>query len=452
MQLKPNYQDRVDLVRFRWLLLFTALFPLSGIQFNNKISSGSLNLILLVVLVLVVWILNRFSPAPDFTTRERKITAWIAKLLLLVIILSTLFSVRLGVSLIGLPGEYQGTLSLISYIALFLWTANATMRNATHARQVIWAMAYGSIIPSLYGILQHFHHIPFIPHVSRSLSLFCNADFFGAYEAFMFVLTVTLYLMASRPMGQVGPRAQTPHVGQLGQLALLALIYVQFIALIYSSTRSAWLGAVVGMVLLTGLTLRKRPVLWKRFAVLFVVLAGCLTLVSHQNHGTVITRAASVAVDAQRVVTNHQANYAGSSRWYIWKESLPLLKNYFWLGSGPDTFQFVFHPTVNGSKKYLDNQPLPNANNNYLQTALTLGFPTLMLELLLFYRVLLAAWRRWNRFDEEGVFSLGLAAAIVTYLIQAVFNIDVVMVAPFFWMVLGIGYLQFTGTRGRRGG
>ena len=79
------------------------------------------------------------------------------------------------------------------------------------------------------------------------------------------------------------------------------------------------------------------------------------------------------------------------------------------------------------------------AHNEYLQIAITIGTPALLVYLLLLFKVYrraVQALKVANKQQKLIIFTL--LAVITGYLVQAIFNISVVSVAPILWMLLGI--------------
>lgn len=451
--------------RLPWWLLnaFLFIFPvLDGLRIYAKahLSPGVVNLWILVLFVCYLLVVEVASGLSGFAAKDtnRQITygkerhvaprtaITLLAIFVLLSVLATFHSVNVPLSVFGLPGEYGGVVPTIGYAVLFVWTV-----YRVHPNQYVPLMrtlVFASIIPTLYGILQHIHHVPGIPCVSRSFSLFCNADFYGTYMALVMLLTITLLAMESRRRA----------------FGYLLLLVVQCVGILFSSTRSAWLGGIVGGILFITVVLASRPQFWKRFSLAIVVLFGTFVALNHLSHNQVASRASTIVSNAKQVVTSQNRNYVASSRWYIWKESVPLVRSHPLLGTGPDTFEQVFQPPQSGAKKYLDGQPIANANNAYVQVAVTSGIPTLLVNVAFYLIVLRRAVRATraamaqrsinsirglNRTrgtepsqsqSKNLILTTGLLAAVVSYLIQAFFNMDVITVAPMFWVVLGLLY------------
>ncbi len=137
---------------------------------------------------------------------------------------------------------------------------------------------------------------------------------------------------------------------------------------------------------------------------------------------------------------------AGSSRGYIWSRSIPLLKNTFFVGHGPDTFAIYFpqHDYI-GKANWLRSmgKVVDKPHNLYLQVGINTGVISLLALLSLFGMYTVQSFALYfNRRDYSDLFaSTGLAifAAFCGYAVAALFNDSVVSVAPVFWVLLGLG-------------
>jgi hypothetical protein len=83
----------------------------------------------------------------------------IVALLVLVYIISSLFSVTPLVSWAGSYQRLQGTYTTLAYIVIF-GTTIATMRTRAQARRLVTAVIITSIPVAFYGLLQHFRFGP----------------------------------------------------------------------------------------------------------------------------------------------------------------------------------------------------------------------------------------------------------------------------------------------------
>lgn len=136
----------------------------------------------------------------------------------------------------------------------------------------------------------------------------------------------------------------------------------------------------------------------------------------------------------------------GSARGYIWSRSLPLVKNTFILGTGPDTFAFDFPQNDLIGKYYAYNTPnmvVDKAHNLYLQIAINYGVIALLgfLAMMIIYIVdsikLYALKESYE--DRSKMLGAITCLGVIGYLFSGMFNDSVVSVAPIFWIIFGVG-------------
>lgn len=422
----------VEKVIHNLLCVFVAVFPFLvypwGADYYYANGKAYYFMGAMFLLCLVGWLGSKTS-----TSIKRKITSteWFLLFFIILVAVSTVQSVKL--SLVGHLTEHQGLFMMISYGALFVIAS----RWVAHEQQgkIVHFVVVSSFFVALYGILQH-AHLGFLPQDrmltfgTRSYSLFDNPDYFGSYLVLVLILTMTVFL-----------RARDKKWGTVYFLILCTL----FLALLQSQTRSGWLGAGMGFVILTLFVVWKRKDLWKKWGIMllaFILIFTVTDAISKQNYAG---RAATIAHDAQKIVSNENSDSAGASRWYIWKASMPLIEEHFWIGTGPNTFQTVFNPvTIKDYKKYLGNSKIYDENNDYIQIALTMGVPALVIYLIFLFTIVRTGFRKAKIMEsEQQILTYGLLAAIIGYLVQAFFNISVVSVAPYFWILLGFVSSRF---------
>lgn len=135
-------------------------------------------------------------------------------------------------------------------------------------------------------------------------------------------------------------------------------------------------------------------------------------------------------------------------RGYIWNRTVPLLKKYFLMGSGPNTFGLVFpqNDYVDRSKagSGFYYEILTKPHNMYLQTAVQTGVVSCM-ALLVFgglcmktlFQRLYKACKKNNDFNIKILMTFIIA--IMAYCILGITNDSSVAVAPTFWLLSGLG-------------
>lgn len=133
-----------------------------------------------------------------------------------------------------------------------------------------------------------------------------------------------------------------------------------------------------------------------------------------------------------------------SLRGYIWSRTLPLLKNYTVLGSGPDTFTMAFpqNDYLGFYNHGYESLFITKPHSLYLQIAVQTGLVSLLAFLLFygFYFINSAKLYLRGRFNSYYA-QVGVAIWIGTfaYMIAGLTNDSSITTAPVFWCLMGIG-------------
>ena len=135
----------------------------------------------------------------------------------------------------------------------------------------------------------------------------------------------------------------------------------------------------------------------------------------------------------------------GSSRGYIWSRTLPILRDTWLIGKGPDTFVMEFPQNDYFGKYYAFDDPymlVDKPHNLYLQIAVNQGGIALIAFLIMVSLYVIDSIRLYalkNSYDCTELMGIGSMLAVVGYLVAGVFNDSTVSVAPIFWIILGVG-------------
>ena len=178
---------------------------------------------------------------------------------------------------------------------------------------------------------------------------------------------------------------------------------------------------------------------WRRVRVALAVLAAGLALLAALTLAEVARHRATgaeLSPAVRDVVTPTLQFGRGESilrtlaaRLVTWRHAVALIQEHPWTGIGPGA---AIHPA--GGRVPVDNL--------YLQTALDLGLPGLLLLLALLGLVLARlyrGWRRWRGTRHE-VLALGPACALGTYLLWSTHDHLALGAKPtlFLWLLLGL--------------
>ena len=131
-------------------------------------------------------------------------------------------------------------------------------------------------------------------------------------------------------------------------------------------------------------------------------------------------------------------------RGYIWDRTIPLLKKYFLLGSGPDTFIIAFpnNDLVGMYNSGHVNEIITKPHCMYLQVGVQTGVPSLIALLIFFGWYLIDSLRiYWKcHYSEYMTFiGVGILGSVIGYLIISLTNDSCVALSPIFYTLIGIG-------------
>lgn len=134
-----------------------------------------------------------------------------------------------------------------------------------------------------------------------------------------------------------------------------------------------------------------------------------------------------------------------SNRAFIWSRSIPLLKDYFFIGSGPDNYPMAYPQNdVAGKLNYMGIYTIVDKPHNmYIQTGVNTGVLSLIALIALFIIYLIQSLKLYiKRFEYNylNMIGSGIFLGIVAYLATGLFNDQRVSVAPLFYVMLGLGF------------
>ncbi len=140
----------------------------------------------------------------------------------------------------------------------------------------------------------------------------------------------------------------------------------------------------------------------------------------------------------------HGLETKGSGRIYIWSRTLPLLKKYFFVGSGPDTFYRAFPQNdYVGKEMYGDTSAriIEKAHNGYLMTAVQTGVVSLILLLIFYGWYVKTFFRRvkyMNFTSAKGVLGISFFVGTTGYMVSSLFYDSSLQCTPLFCIFVGI--------------
>lgn len=327
--------------------------------------------------------------------------------------ISTIFAKNSNTALFGEIYRYEGLISILSYYFIFLNSKNIS--NEQYKKNIINIFLIVGMFQVFYGLLQVFTNFSFIKHYSKgymAMGLCGNPNFFGSYMILEIMLSSFLYLTSNKK------RYIVPTI-------------IFFIGLILSGSTGPFLSFIITLVF--GIICFHKKITFKKVLVLIVTLIFTYFSIDYfvnlkYNNPTSggIDRNYNISTEIIDTVINNNktTETIGNGRLTVWKNSIPLVKEYWLLGAGLDNFGEVY--PVMGHVRF------DKAHNVYLQVAITNGCIVLVTYLLIYLFVFI----KGIKIKEE--LYIAIYMAFIGYCIQAFANISVIDIAPCFYIILGL--------------
>jgi cyclophilin family peptidyl-prolyl cis-trans isomerase/tetratricopeptide (TPR) repeat protein len=264
------------LIEVGWLFVVIAVPLFFNIHSDRVFEPDKLTLMRSIALVMgAAWLvkfvdLQQWAQAPRLRWRTED-SFWrmpfllIVTLLVLIYILSSIFSVTPAVSWAGSYQRLQGTYTTLSYIVIF-GTTIATMRTRAQVRRLVTAVIITSIPVAFYGLLQHFDldPLPWAGNVTeRVAGHMGNAIFIAAYLIMAVPLTVARIIAS---FSSILSDDELSGADVMRSSAYIFAVAIQLIAIYWSGSRGPWLGLGAGL-----------------FAFILVVLVGLRNAAADQG-------------------------------------------------------------------------------------------------------------------------------------------------------------------------
>ncbi|MEW5705922.1 MAG: O-antigen ligase family protein [Actinomycetota bacterium] len=350
-----------------------------------------------------------------------------------VAVLSSLQSIHPLTSILGQYGRWEGLLTISCYLILYL-TAHKLAERKELLNSLHLSLLASSLTISTIAIIEHFWTNPFLlfaktycpvefsqPNAydtSRSIATFGNATFLAAY------LAIVLPIIFSYSM----------FMGKTARLRVLSYLSLFFtlISLLLTLGRAAWLGAFAGIVLILWLSWSRAKRFYKHATAVAIIFALAFAIMSMAGYAHPLK---------DRFASIFKVEGSTLTRIQIWRSSLPLISENPLLGSGPDTFKYVFGKyKPEGWVQHLSDPQIDRAHSDILQTTITQGILGLLvylwLSILIFWLGIKKA-KPWKNSDEFWIVA-GMLGSAFAYITQLQFNFSHFSTAPLFWIILGI--------------
>ena len=350
---------------------------------------------------------------------------------LLLIIISTIFSINLPKAILGEDNRFEGLLTFMIYFLAYYCAKYYFLYDKRMGKFAVIITCICSII----GMLQYYNLFPIytifnIPYkLGFASSTFGNRNFFGSFLAIVSPLFMALYITKKKKIYFI--------------VSLLS-----FWGILISMTRSSWIGlavaSIIGLIYIIknfDIDILKRTLhLAIGFILIFIFVLFPPKFMSTllTNSDSLEERFSRLGDDLTSLLSGQidGSTRIGSGRIRIWEITLKVIAQRPLLGTGPDTLYDSIR--TNAPLDYIDylittHTYIDKAHNEYLQIAATIGIPALIIYLAFLMQII---EKQKDVFKNPS--TLILFVPILSYIVQAFFNISTIGVAPIFWILLGL--------------
>ena len=382
------------------------------------------------LLMMYIWI--RYEKEKSNQLKTLNLASKLGMLYLLLIYVSTIFSVDKLNSIIGISNNRESVILLTCYVLIFLFSMQYLNFDKKKANLFILS----GVIMSIISVLQFFKIIYFESYsfpwgnYASPYGTLNNPNYLGAYITLILPVSIYMYFAEKKSMYYFSS----------------CLI---FMVALMSRTRGAWLGISVTFVFLMMYFIKDKEHRRKIevLVISFVFIAFVLNLLMS---GILVSRAVSIVFDLKEVAapegpagTPGLDDAAGSYRMFIWKRVIESLPKHPLFGVGVGNLRYIFETYYTQELLAIQNQGISTfqrAHNEFIHIAGTTGIPSLIAYVLMLASVIKTSYEK----IRSNPISIALTFSVIGYIIQSFFSNNVVYHSYMFWIILGAAIHQRT--------
>ena len=346
------------------------------------------------------------------------------------------------------------------------------IKERRQLQKYVAALLLSMSIGSLYGVLQHYleidlfrlsQPISFLKHVDNDLSAPVRISGFSSYMTFGGQLAMIMPFIFAYMMYSKGRRNQT----------LWGLLFIiNGSALIWTYTRSAWLGAVLGIIVVGYLARGKR--FWKQLALAILVMGIGLILQQSLDYRSARSEIPTAAESSgpssgsprpaapgfitqmldssfvKRIVSMFQTKN-NRERLYTWQSSFHMFADYPLTGIGHGNYSKTCQAYRTGYGDF-EFTSRAHAHNTILQIAVLGGLPLLGAFLWLWIVLFRSSYQTYRQTPaddwESRSLALGSFGALIAFSVHGIFehNFGDSEVLSMLWILCSLSLAIAQGT------
>lgn len=419
------------------VLMFLLPIPQLVVSYANRGDVQTTILRLFLIYFTVIFAIEAANKRIDF--RKRAVVGICLLGLAVVGLCSVAVSEDWVMALYGQRGR-EGWFTLMAYYMIFFVTT--LLHEKKYCRWLLHLfLIFGSIIAVL-GFLQFAEICEFSPYFpGMAVAPMHNPNFYGAFAVLFTGVAIGGFFVYEECV------KETHLFGKQNRWIWYIFILLGYSACIFAGSSLVY----VGLIMIFLLYLVLEIVTKRRRFLSFVALLGglaLLVLLYDIMQGGNVTREITSVGNQIKAEGSVLGDSVGSGRMLIWKKGLELLPDYFWFGCGIEQLGSVCLKTFGAG----NNISFDKVHNEYLNLWLTEGIFAVLIYLAFLFALFLPGLmgiikeqKKTSANATRDVLSMIVLFAFLGYIAQAFFNISVIQVAPYFWMICGFLFEEPVG-------
>ncbi|GAB4113476.1 MAG: hypothetical protein Kow00103_05530 [Candidatus Caldatribacteriota bacterium] len=421
MELTSKKFDYYIQIQLKLLLIFSILFTNPNVYFNRINQEASLRFFLIIALfsylikIIIVQELNWQKTSLNHT-------------LLLFILLNSISLVRNNNYFVGL----KDLINFTSYIILFFLIINH-LSNIKQIYNFFYIYLLVAFLLSLYTLLQYYNFYPLTKGVQIITSTLGQKNWTANYIAISFFIALPFFILTKE------------RKYKFINFVLLDILYIN---IMICQSRGIWISiffaVVLGLYFIYKCKLLKIFLINKKLLLLLFLSFIIITLIYstenplNKSRQSILQKAITV-FDKEDVSIN--------TRLLIWKNTLNMIRDNPWFGSGIGTFKLNYQIY---QANYLEKHPedikywikAGEAHNEYLQFWSEIGIIGLGIFLLIiffYYQQILNFFKK-EKSSQKKLITLGILVGSTCFLMHCLFSfpLHVPALGAAFFMMVGL--------------
>ncbi len=351
--------------------------------------------------------------------------------------ISTILSISPELSLKGDVLRYESIFTLFSYVALVILFSSLFVKEAQfHA--IIKTLLVSTALVSIYATIQYAGFNPtehfiasFRQTEHRVGSTIGNPNFLGKFLVLVLPLYIAYFINTN---------------SKIKKAFFASGFLFSVLALIFTFTRSSWLGFATSLAVLFFI-LPVKKLFVERFKKMFIAFAiimfaaFCFGLFFAEDNRKENDAFFPKLKYKIRSSFDFEKGMGVATRLFVWKKTVGVIKDRPIFGYGPDAHveaMRVFN--LEYSRKFNNYVIIDRAHNNYLDITVGQGLFGLGAYLSIIVTFMVWLWKTMKQEQDRSrkIICCCLFSAFFGYLINDLFIFSVVSVSPTFWSLLGL--------------